>query len=216
MRINFKKFITWPSPLNVAVHLQRMDKHFANSSATVLFSEAESWRASDIRSLSQCKASHVDGSLVHQVLSVALDCAPEAVSILRHANGKPGILAQGIQFNVSHCQDWCAVAWCAESAVGVDVEVIRPVRNMEDIVGNFFPPIAQRAFQATVPHQKTQVFFHWWTQIAAALKASGGTLDDSYSCLDQVLQGTCDAVPGVALAVAAVGTGPLTITWHLP
>lgn len=108
------------------------------------------------------------------------------------------------------------MAWSAESAVGVGVEVIRPVRNMEDVVGNFFPPIAQRAFHATAPHHKTQVFFHWWTQIEAALKVSGGTLDDSYTCLDQVLHGSCDAVPGVALAVAVAGTGPLTITWHLP
>jgi phosphopantetheinyl transferase len=179
-------------------------------------SNAENRRALEVRSLSQRKAFIVSRSLVRERQSVALDCPPEEEQILRQVNGKPGILGQGTQYNVSQCEDWCAVAWSAESAVGVAVEVIRPVRNMEDIVSNFFPPIAQRAFHATPLHDKTQVFFHWWTQIEAALRVSGGTLDDSYTCLDNVLHGTCDAVPGVALAVAAVGTGPLTITWHLP
>ena len=108
------------------------------------------------------------------------------------------------------------MAWSAESAVGVDVEVIRPVRNIEDIVSDFFPPLAQRAFHLASPQNKTRVFFHWWTQIEAALKASGKGLDDSYECLDDVLHEVCDAVPGVALAVAVVGTAPLTINWHLP
>ena len=153
---------------------------------------------------------------MRQALSVALDCAPEAVPILSQPNGKPGMLGQGIQFNISHCEDWCAVAWSAEGAVGVGVEVIRPVRNMEEIVEKFFPPVAQRAFRAATAKHKTQMFFHWWAQIEAALKACGKGLDDSYECLDDVLHEVCDAMPGVALAVAVLGIGPLTITWHLP
>lgn len=182
----------------------------------MLLSNVEKLRASEIRRLSQRKAFIAGCGLVRQALSIALDCPPQAVPILRQANGKPGMLGQGIQFNISHCEEWCAVAWSAESAVGVDVEILRPVRNIEDIVSNFFPPIAQRAFHLATRQNRTRVFFHWWTQIEAALKASGKGLDDSYESLDDVLHEVCDAVPGVALAVAIVGTGPLTITWHLP
>jgi len=214
--MNLKKFIRWPSPLNVAVHLQRANEFPAGARTAALMSRPEHRRASGVRSLTHRKMFMARQSLVRQVLSVVLDCAPEAVPIVCQPNGKPGILGQGIQFNISHCQDWCAVAWSAESAVGVDVEVVRPVRDMEAIVSNFFPPIAQQAFHSASPQNQTRVFFRWWARIEAALKASGKDLDDSYECLDDVLHEVCDAIPGVALAVAVVGTGPLTITWHLP
>lgn len=214
--MNLRKFTSWPAPLNVTVHLQRSDEFLTGTNTGMLLSDVEKQRASEIRSPSQRKAFVASRCLVRQALSTVLDCPPRAVPILRQANGKPGVLGQGMQFNVSHCEDWCAVAWSAESAVGVDVEVIRPVRNSEEIVSNFFPPIAQRAFDSASPQNKTRIFFHWWTQIEAGLKASGRGLDDSYECLDDVLHEACDAVPGVALAVAVVGPGPLTITWHLP
>ena len=214
--MNFKKFIRWPTPLNVAVHLQRTDELLASRSPAVLLPAAENRWSSEIRSASQRRVFVGSRNLVRRALSVALDCAPEAVRIFCQPNGRPGILGQGIQFNISHCEDWCAVAWSAESAVGVDVEVIRPVRNMEDIVSNCFPPIAQQAFHLASPRNQVRVFFHWWAQIEAALKASGKALDDSYECLDDVSHEVCEAVPGVALAVAVVGAGPLTITWHLP
>lgn len=205
MLMNLKRFVRWPTPLNVAVHLQRTDESFRSSSAKVLVSDAESRCAAEIPSLPQRIA-----------FLVSPTCPLEAVPILRQANGKPGMLGQGIQFNVSHCEDWCALAWSAESAVGVAVDVIRPIRNIEEIVNNFFPPIAQGAFDAASAQNKTTTFFHWWTRIEAALKASGKGLDDSYECLDDVIHEVCDVVPGVALAVAVVGSGPLTVTWHLP
>jgi 4'-phosphopantetheinyl transferase len=216
MLMNLKKFESCPSPLNVTVHLQRASEFLAGARPAVLMSRPERRRASSIRSLPHRKVFMASQSLARQVLSVALDCAPEAVPIVCQPNGKPGILGQGMQFNISHCEDWCAVAWSAESAVGVDVEVLRPVRNMEAIVSNFFPPIAQQAFHSASRQNQTRVFFRWWARIEAALKASGKDLDDSYECLDDVLHEVCDAIPGLALAVAVVGTGPLTITWHLP
>ena len=214
--MNLRKFIRWPSPLNVAVHLRRVEELLSDSNPVALLSDNETRCAAEIPYIPQRNAFVAGRKLARKVLSVPLDCAPEAVPILSESNGKPASVGEGIQFNVSHCGDWCAVAWSAESAVGVDVETIRPVPNMTAIVSNFFPPAAQRAFDSATPQNQAKVFFHWWTQIEAALKASGRGLDDSFDCLDQVLHETCDAVPGVALAVAAEGRGPLTITWHLP
>lgn len=214
--MNLKKFIRWPNVLNVAVHLQRTDELLRGPRPTVLLSDAENRGASAICSTSHRSAFVASRSPARQVLSVALDGPPNAAPIFRQSNGKPGILGQGIRFNISHCENWCAVAWSEESAVGVGVEVIRTVRNMEDIVSNFFPPVAQQAFHSTAPQNQVPVFFHWWTRLEAALKATGKDLDDSYECFNDVLHEACDAVPGLALAVAVVGSGPLTITWHLP
>ena len=214
--MNLKKFIRWPRPLNAAVHLRRVHELLSDSNPAKALADTEIQRAAEIRSLAQRRAFLAARKLAREVLSVPLNCAPEAVPILGASNGKPGILGGDIQFNLSHCEDWCAIAWSAESIVGVDVEVIRPVPDMETILNNYFPPAAQRDFYAARPQEQTAVFFRWWRQIEAALKASGDSLDDSYVCLNHVLHAVCDGVPGVALAVAAVGKGPLTITWHLP
>src|SRR5207249_11672910 len=104
--------------------------------------------AAEIRSLPRRNAFVAGRKLAREVLSVPLDCARGAVPIVAESNGNPVSIGEGIQFNVSHCGDWCAVAWSAESAVGVDVETIRPVPSMPALVSNFFPPAAQRAFDS--------------------------------------------------------------------
>jgi len=167
--MNLRKFIRWPSPLNVAVHLRGVDELLSNSNPLAPLSADETRRAAEIRSLPRRNAFVAGRKLAREVLSVPLDCAPEAVPILAESNGNPVSIGEGIQFNVSHCGDWCAVAWSAESAVGVDVETIRPVPSMTALVRNFFPSAAQRAFDSAAPQNRAKVFFHWWTQIEASI-----------------------------------------------
>ena len=59
------------------------------------------------------------------------------------------------------------------------------------------------------------VFFRWWTLIEAAVKATGRGLDSSISCFDGVVCQTCEAVPGLAVAVAVAGEGPAIIDWQI-
>jgi len=161
--MNLKKFIRWPRPLNAAVHLRRVHELLSDSNPAKALADTEIQRAAEIRSLAQRRAFLAARKLAREVLSVPLNCAPEAVPILGASNGKPGILGGDIQFNLSHCEDWCAIAWSAESIVGVDVEVIRPVPDMETILNNYFPPAAQRDFYAARPQEHTAVFFRWLT-----------------------------------------------------
>jgi len=72
-----------------------------------------------------------------------------------------------------------------------------------------------KAFAAAAPEEQPTVFFRWWTRIEAAVKASGRGLDAAASCLDGVVLDSCEAVPGLALAVAARNTSPLVVEWHI-
>lgn len=197
------------------MHLRRVDELLSKSDPAVVLSDAEIWSAAKIRSFPQRKAFLAGRKLAREVLSVPLNCAPAAVPIPDGTDGERGLLKKGIQFNLSHCRDWCAVAWSEQGHVGVGVETIRTVPGMNSLVNDFFPLDAQRAFHAAGTRNQTAVFFRWWAQIEAAMKASGRGLDDSYTCLDQTLHAVCDSVSGLVLAVAAVGKGPLNISWHL-
>ncbi len=135
--------------------------------------------------------------------------------IIRDHNGKPRLAGRGVEFSLSHREGWCAVALSTDCPVGVDVELIRPMEGMVDVVADFFPPVAQRAFAAATPGQQATTFFRWWTRIEAAVKASGKGLDDAKSCLAGVKFESRDLVPGLTLAVAALTNGPVIFTWSL-
>jgi hypothetical protein len=47
--------------------------------------------------------------------------------------------------------------------------------------------------------------------VEAAVKASGRGLDSSVSCFDGVAYQTCEVAPGLAVAVAGEGEGPVII-----
>lgn len=163
--MNLRKFVTWPWPVQGSVHV-RVEDFLSSSNSAVALSHEETWRAAQIRSVAQRNAFMASCRFAREVLSGPLNCEPEAVPIVSEPNGKLGTLRGRIQFNLSYCQEWCVVDWSAVGSVGADVEVIRPVMAMAEIANNFFPAVAQRA--------------------------SGGGLDDTCTCLDQVSRETCD------------------------
>src|SRR5437773_6813767 len=101
--MNLRKFIRWPSPLNVAVHLRGVDELLSNSNPLAPLSADETRRAAEIRSLPRRNAFVAGRKLAREVLSVPLDCAPEAVPILAESNGNPvSIRSEEHTLNSSH------------------------------------------------------------------------------------------------------------------
>src|SRR5439155_1147252 len=78
----------------------------------------------------------------------------------------------------------------------------------------FFPLAARAAFASAPPEEQEIVFFRWWTRIEAAVKVSGRGLDLALSCFNDVTCQSFEAVPGLAVAVAAEGEGPLIVDWQ--
>ncbi len=212
--MNSRKLRESPKCINVEVHLVRLDACNEFPCPDVTLPAADWHGAAEIRSLPQRNAFVATRVLLRRLLSARLGCPPAAVPIIREPNGKLRLLGGGIEFSLSHCEGWCAVALSADFAVGVDVEHIRPVPGMADIVAHFFPPAARAAFAAASPTHKLREFFRWWTRVEAAVKASGRGLDNANSCFDGVTCKSCFAVPDSALAVAARSAGPLCVTLH--
>ncbi len=88
-----------------------------------------------------------------------------------------------IQFNLSHSGAYgvCAVS---DAPVGVDVEMIRPLR--QDVAKRFFTKVEQGYLSAQPPEE----FFRLWTRKESFTKAVGKGLTlpmDRFSVLDDVL-----------------------------
>ncbi len=203
------------SLVRVEAHLVRLASLRLGAASIAALSEDERRFAAGI-AFPPRRASFLAGRwLLRQLVARRLGCPPAAVPVLRQADGKPSLGWGAIELSLSHAEGWIAVALSPDCPVGVDAEPIRPLAGMAGVVSEFFPPAARAEFAAASPDTRAAVFFRWWTRIEAAAKASGRGLDDAPACFEGVSCESCDAVPGLASAVAARAEGPLIVEWHL-
>jgi len=203
------------APIKVAAYLLRLDGAFEDGNYDIALTDADRQRAAEMRSLPQRAAFLAARKALRELLGACLGCPPAEAPIISGPDGKPRLASGNIEFSLSRRDCWCAIALSADASVGIDVEPVRPLAGMDEIVAEFFPPVARAAFASAAPDQRRIVFFRWWTRIEAAVKATGLGLDSSNSCFDGVVYQTCEVVPGLAVAVAVAGEGPVVIDWHV-
>ena len=115
----------------------------------------------------------VSRGLRRQVLAGVLGCEPEDVLIVEDAGAKPRLRdGNGWDFNLSHAGDYVAlVIGCGE--VGVDLEKMRPVREMEAVVERYFHPDECAAWRRVSQQEQEGAFFLLWSAREAAIKCAG-------------------------------------------
>ena len=80
-----------------------------------------------------------------------------------------------LHFNVTHT-DGVAVLVAARCRVGVDVERLRSLADVDGLVGRYFSAAESAAFRALPEHQRSVGFFRGWTCKEAVIKAAGATV----------------------------------------
>ncbi|MEH1819200.1 MAG: 4'-phosphopantetheinyl transferase HetI [Nostoc sp.] len=125
------------------------------------------------------------GSL-RTILGRYLDIKPSQVQFNYQQRGKP-VLADkfadsGLAFNLSHSQDLGLCAVNCTRPIGVDLEYIRPMSDLEALAKRFFLPREYDMLRSLSPNQQQEIFFRYWTCKEAYLKATG----DGLSQLEQV------------------------------
>lgn len=153
--------------------------------------------------------------VLRRLLADQLGCAAEEVPITVTPCGKPQLSERGPQFSVGRWDRWCAIALSEDCPVGVDVEPIRPLEGLDAVIAQFFPEDARSSLARVESTERLPAFFRWWTRLEAAAKACGAGLDAGAACMKLAPQRSNDAVPGIALAVAAVTNIPFAVEWYL-
>lgn len=86
---------------------------------------------------------------------------------------KPAVSGlDGVDFNLSHAGDY-VVAVAARHRVGVDLELVRDVRDADGIARKYFHPDEWRAYDALTPGLRKEAFFVLWAAREAAVKCTG-------------------------------------------
>ncbi|MEH1825010.1 MAG: 4'-phosphopantetheinyl transferase HetI [Nostoc sp.] len=125
------------------------------------------------------------GSL-RTILGRYLDIKPSQVQFNYQQRGKP-VLADtfadsGLAFNLSHSQGLGLCVVNCTRPIGVDLEYIRPMSDLEALAKRFFLAREYEMLRSLSPNQQQEVFFRYWTCKEAYLKATG----DGLSQLEQI------------------------------
>ncbi len=106
-----------------------------------------------------------------------LDAEPRSIRFDYGPRGKPSLEAEGkpsdLGFNVSHSQDLALMAFVWGRSVGVDLEYMRPMSDLEQLSQRFFSPQEHGLICAHPSPQRLEAFFRLWTAKEACLKALG-------------------------------------------
>ena len=114
---------------------------------------------------------------VRGILAKYLKQAAPDIAIRRSPRGKPhvevGEGAQPLQFSVSHAADHMLVAVALSDDVGVDLERMTRIADVERIAARFFARAEYDALLALPAPQRADAFFRAWVRKEAVVKALG-------------------------------------------
>ncbi|HYE36818.1 4'-phosphopantetheinyl transferase family protein [Methylocaldum sp.] len=111
------------------------------------------------------------------LLARYLDIAPYAIQFERNEHGKPRLAGtepdKGLVFNVSHSGDRALFAVGLDLALGVDLEIRRPLTRVEGLVERCFAPSERDYWHSLPASRRLAAFFDVWTRKEAFIKAVG-------------------------------------------
>lgn len=171
------------------VHVWRIDLDVSKSqleNLVVTLSSDELARANRFHFQEHCQRFIAGRGSLRNILSLYLGIEPQQVRFDYEPRGKP-LLADtladsGLLFNLSHSQSLALCAVNYTRKIGIDLEYIRSVSDLEALAQRFFLPREYEVVRSLSPHQQQEVFFRYWTCKEAYLKATG----DGISQLEQV------------------------------
>jgi 4'-phosphopantetheinyl transferase len=106
-----------------------------------------------------------------------LNVHPASIEFQYSSKGKPALAeSAGIEFNASHSGRLAVFALTAGCQIGVDVEQLRPLRDMQSIADRFFCPEEAADLMTVAADQRERAFFACWTRKEAYIKAVGDGL----------------------------------------
>jgi 4'-phosphopantetheinyl transferase len=116
-------------------------------------------------------------SFLRRTLAQYLSLRPCELSFVYGPFGKPRLLTQpgraAVEFNLSHSGDIALLAITRGPAVGVDVEQVLQVSDLQAMARRFFSACENAALNEIPPDLRPFAFYCCWTRKEAFLKALG-------------------------------------------
>jgi 4'-phosphopantetheinyl transferase len=154
---------------------------------TGLLSPEETARAQRFRSAQDRERYIVQHGVLRSLLAGYVGCGSRKVDILTSANGKPYLAGpdrDAIHFSASQSDAFAAFAFSLIGSIGVDIENMRDIPDMLEIVERHFTSREQQAIFYSTESLRSALFYKLWTRKEAVLKAQGEGLLRPLDCVD--------------------------------
>jgi 4'-phosphopantetheinyl transferase len=110
---------------------------------------------------------------MRRILGRYLDQDAGAIEFAYGSHGKPLLANGAIEFNLSHSGDWALLAVARDRPVGVDIERIKPMAELEKLTARFLMAAEHERIVSLPEVDRVLAFFRTWTCKEAYLKATG-------------------------------------------
>jgi 4'-phosphopantetheinyl transferase len=122
----------------------------------------------------------VGRGLLRTIISYYLKVEPAQIIFFYEEYGKPALKSElrdkTFEFNLSHSKGLALYIFSWNRKVGIDVEYIHSMPDMDDFAERFFSPRESAFINSLSGQQKEIAFFKLWTCKEAFLKANGNGL----------------------------------------
>ncbi len=181
---------------------------------SALLSLAELARAQKFRFIEDRDRYVIRHGLARQILSRYLEQVPSVIKFRTGVHGKPELSKSTADhplfFNTSHSADITIVAITPDGPIGVDIERVQGIPDMENIARRFFLPSETGTLMALPKNSRVQAFYNCWTRKEAFLKATGEGIGENLEKLEVTL------APGDEPEVLSFrGDFQESMQWHL-
>ena len=154
----------------VKLHVERVSSYQRWSQ---LLSHPEALAAEKIHNLLLRQRFIVSRGLRRKILSECSGQPAERLSFIEEDGSKPRLeTSSDWEFNISHAGEYVVLA-VRQGKVGVDLEIVREVREMQSLVARYFHPDEGEAWNALPKGLRKEAFFMLWSAREAAMKCLG-------------------------------------------
>jgi 4'-phosphopantetheinyl transferase len=164
------------SPVEAAIDVWSIDLDAAPADLADLLDDDERARASRFVFPVHSRRFAAARGHLRILLGTYLGCAPEAIGFEYGDWGKPALRSpatEGLSFNLAHSGEQALIAVGRTEALGIDIEVMRPIADWFEIATRTFAPGETNALLSLPPHHRMDGFFACWTRKEAIIKLWG-------------------------------------------
>jgi 4'-phosphopantetheinyl transferase len=144
---------------------------------SALLSPDEAARAQQYRFDVHRRRFIVRHAALRMILATYSDIPPQALRFRVNQYGKPALERtmphSPLIFNLSHSDDLAVVAVSGVAELGVDIEHLRPMPDLQAIATRFFSPREQTTLLKLPQPDRLRAFYRCWTGKEAFIKALG-------------------------------------------
>jgi 4'-phosphopantetheinyl transferase len=163
---------------------ERFEAEFTSS-----LSEEERSKVASLYFREERRRYAVARGILRTILGLYMNIEPVRLQFYYDPHGKPILKGNtcanaGLQFSLSHSHDLALCAIAMGRGVGVDLEHVQGIPDIEHVASLFFSKQEAALMKTMSGSQRLYAFYSIWTQREAYAKATGTGLDEALGVID--------------------------------